>query len=344
MKYVVDLPEHVVVKIRDLIEKGKYEDIASFLLTAAENQVFLEHEDEEKLTYELSEKTNKESMDILSSTDFTGVETISMPSLGHYLYPNIENEEKLGPLWGQINRIFPMKIGLRILANMLRSNNRPYVRLQDFQQKATSIARLYGLNLWKEDKKQGRLRDSFRSTGLPIHKIEAKSKQRYKTHFLAYLRKDGVMEGALGRLKFVNLKREPEDNELIGITREGLDFAGLENPLLDNNDTGKGTLSERETEFYVKHVLHNIPGESQAMKQILKHISNGVSTPKGLNRRLEEDYAEYGWSEDVLNTNRSGLISRLHELGLIEKIKEGKEVTYAVTSQGLVWLNLFLDS
>lgn len=343
MKYVVNLPEYVVVKIRELLEKGEYEDFASFLLTAVENQLFLEHEDEEKLTYEPSEETGKESMDILSSKDFTDVETISMPSPGQYLYPNIENEEKLGPLWGQINRIFPMKMGLRILANMLRSTG-PYVGLQDFQQKATSVARLYGLNLRKEDKKQGRSRNSFRSTGLPIHKIEAKSKQRYKTHFLAYLRKDGVTEGALGRLKFVNLKREPEDNELIGITREGLDFASLENPVLDNNDTGKGTLSETETEFYIKHIFHNIPGESQAIRQILNHISNGISTPKELNKRLEGDYADYGWSEDVLNTNRSGLISRLHELGLIEKIREGKEVTYAVTSQGLVWLDLFLGS
>lgn len=343
MKYVVDLPEYVVAKIRELIEKEKCADIASFLLTAAENQLFLEHEDEEKLAYEPSEEASKESMDILSSRDFTGVETISMPSPGQYLYPNIENEEKLGPLWGQINRIFPMKIGLRILANMLRSNNGSYVRLQDFQEKATSIARLYGLKLRREDKKQGRLRNNCRFIGLPVHKVEAKSKQRYKTHFLAYLRKDGVVEGALGRLKFVNLKRDSEGNELVGITREGLDFAGLENPLLDNNDSGKETLSERETEFYIKHVFHHVPGESQAIEQILKHITDGISTPKELNKRLEEEYADYGWSNDVLNTNRSGLISRLHELGLIEKIRKGKEVTYAITSQGSVWLDLFLS-
>lgn len=344
MKYIVDLPEHVVVRIRELIEKGKYEDIASFLLTAAENQVFLEHEDEEKLAYECSEERRKESMDILSSTDFTGVETINMPSPGQYLYPHIKKEEQLGPLWGQINRIFPMKIGLRILANMLRSNNGLYARLQDFQEKATSIARLYGLKLRREDKKQGRLRNNCRFIGLPVHKVEAKSKQRYKTHFLAYLRKDGVMEGALGRLKFVNLKSDSEGNELVGITREGLDFASLENPLLDNNDTGTETLSERETEFYIKHIFHNIAGESQAIRQILNHISNGISTPKELNKRLEGDYADYGWSEDVLNTNRSGLISRLHELGLIEKIRKGKEVTYAITPQGSVWLDLFLGS
>ena len=342
MKYVADLPEHLVGRIRDLIEKGKYEHIASFLLTAAENQLFLEYGDEKKLTHESTEERSKEYMGILSSTDLTGVETTNMPSPEQYLYPNIKNEEKLGPLWGQINRIFPMKIGLRILANMLRSTG-SHVRLEDFQKKAVSIACLYGLKLRKEDKEHGRSRDSSRSIGLPIHEDEVKSKQRYKSHFLGYLRKDGIMEGALGRLKFVNLKRNPEGNEFIGITREGLEFAALENPLLDNNNTGKGTLSERETEFYIKHVFHNIPGESQAIKQILEHISNGISTPKELNNRLKVDYADYGWSEAVLNTNRSGLVSRLHELGLVEKVRKGKEVAYALTSQGLTWLGVFSD-
>jgi len=344
MKYIANLPEYLVAKIRSLIEKGEYEDIASFLITAAENQLFLEYKDEEKPARESSEDAKKESMDILSSRDFTGIETTCVPSPEQYLYPDVENEEKLGPFWGQINRIFPMKIGLRVLANMLKSTGE-YTSLVDFQEKAVSIACLHGLGLWRQDKKQGRSWNNSRSVGLPIDENEEKGKQRYKTHFLAYMRKDGVMEGGLGRLKFVNLKRDAQRNELVGITREGLDFASLENPVLDHSDTGKRTLSEEEREFYIKHVHHNIPGESQAMTRILKYISSGISIgPEELNNRLKRDYADYGWSEAVLNTNRSGLVSRLHELGLIEKIRKGKEVTYALSSQGSVWLDLFLGS
>ena len=344
MKYIMNLPEHILSEIRRLIEKNKYKDVASFLLTAAENQLFLEHEEEEVLDHGSAPKElPKESMDLLLFRDLADVEVINMPSQKQYLYPAVDQEEKLGPLWGQINRIFPMKVGLRVLASMLKTNGQ-YVELKDFQNQATLVARSYGLDLRREDKRRGRPRDSAHATGLPILDDEAKSRKRYQAHFLAYLREDDVIEGALGRLKFVNLKRNREGTGLIGITREGLEFASLKSPRLDNDTSQERTLSESEIEFYLKHVLHNIPGERKAIGQILKHISTGISTPGQLNDKFGDDYADHKWSYEVLSTNRSGLISRLRELGLVDRIRKGKEVTYAITQRGQAWTSLFLGS
>lgn len=139
-------------------------------------------------------------------------------------------------------------------------------------------------------------------------------------------------------------KAQSEGTELIGITREGLEFASPKSPRLDDGTPRERTLSESEIEFYLKHLLHNIPGERKAIGQILKHISTGISTPGQLNDKFGDDYADYKWSYEVLNTNRSGLISRLRELGLVDRTRKGKEVTYAITQHGEAWASLLLGS
>ena len=340
MKYLVDLPEYIVSRIRGVVKIGKYQDIPSFLLTAAENQLFLEYQDEGGLVRKGAQKKGMEPIELTLLRNFSGVQATNPPSSTQYMYPDVENEGELGPLWGQINRILPMKIGLRILGNILRSAGE-YTKLDDFQEKAISIACFYGEKLRREDKRLGRLRNTSHSIGLPINDENKESRERYKNHFLAYLRKDGIIEGALGRLKFVNLKRDAQGNEFIGVTKEGLDFASLENPILDPNNAAKQTLSQEETEFYIRHVLHNVPGECQALRNILDYISSEISAgPNELNERLTRDYVDHGWSKAVLNTNRSGLIGRLHELRLIDKVRKGKEVTYVLTPQGSTWLEV----
>ena len=58
-----------------------------------------------------------------------------------------------------------------------------------------------------------------------------KSIIRFQNQFLGYLRKDNIIEGGLGRLKFANLIPKGDGHVQIGITAPGLEFCLIENPI-----------------------------------------------------------------------------------------------------------------
>ena len=57
-----------------------------------------------------------------------------------------------------------------------------------------------------------------------------------------------------------------------------------------------------------------------------------------LNAALKGYYSQYHkgseWSDTVVNTMRSGLFSRLNELGLVRREKHGKYIRYHITDAG----------
>jgi hypothetical protein len=70
----------------------------------------------------------------------------------------------------------------------------------------------------------------------------------------------------------------------------------------------------------------------------LKAIENGKNTRDELNAALKGYYLHYHkgseWSDTVINTMRSGLFSRLNELGLVRREKNGKYIRYHITAVG----------
>ena len=239
-------------------------------------------------------------------------------------------------MWGQINRIFPLKVGLRVLANLLAETNTPYIKFEEFSTKASKFAQEFRATLEKNKHITGK-KDSF-EIGLP-QKTE-KSVMRYKNQFLGYLRKDNIIEGGLGRLKFANLILNENKDVLIGITEPGLDFCILENPILDKNSYDNGSFSSPEKEFYLKHITSLVPYEVRAFIDVLKLIKADVVKPDPQNKELKKIWPK-DWSDAVINTQRNGLISRLAELGLIEKIKDGVKVEYKMTDSGVNFINKF---
>ena len=61
-----------------------------------------------------------------------------------------------------------------------------------------------------------------------------------------------------------------------------------------------------------------------------------------LNAALKRYYSQYHkgseWSDTVVNTMRSGLFSRLNELGLVRREKLGKNIRYHITEEGKKYL------
>jgi hypothetical protein len=150
---------------------------------------------------------------------------------------------------------------------------------------------------------------------------------------MVYPRRDGLLDGALAVMRFCNIYSDKR-KQFIGITKPGLRFSLIENPVLDNNNFNK-SLNEEESLFYINHVKENIIGEYAAMHWLVKQIENGNNERDPLNREIDKTYGEI-WkaTSAVINTQRAGLTSRMTELGLIERDKNGVRVKYRVSEFG----------
>jgi len=336
MRLIVDIPAEILKKIRNLITEGRYSGFEDFIIAALHNQINLEAIEEygelsallQKRPGLLESRPNqplispiREDLTMLHPNGYYDVTTTDMPS------SDILHD---GPLWGQYNRIFPVKLALRALANSLKGNG-PYIPLDQFQEKAASLARRIGFELRDVDKAKSRSRGEKLSTGLPVGENAFKSKARFKNQFIGYIDRTGHLVGSPAKLRFVSLVNDGEAK--IGVTKLGLDFAKLRNPVIDEDRTSESALSDEEIEFYLHHVFAHVSDEAKTMLLILKSIEKGDNRPEKMTEVVSS--LNGNWTNAQANTVRSGLISRMHELGLISRKKLGvREVAYELASRG----------
>jgi hypothetical protein len=346
MRYLVDVTQKQAEEITKLINAGRSQTVAQFISTAIENQIYIEnseglapHSDIIKKDSGILERpdtviiNNKKIMLIEIKSQ---PETVPMPSFSGLSASLYKAEEEKCWLWGQTNKIFPVKIGLRVLYAFIGSEQ--WVDLEEYRNRAADIAASFGTIIRKYEDMKDKVRDDRISAGLPEEK-EFKSKFRYKGHFLAYIRKDGKLEGAMPFLRFVNLNKDGKGKIFIGMTEPGLNFARLENPVIDQNNFNK-SFSEKEVDFYLNHILKNVKGEASAIKWLLHKLVSGVTDRREINKELKKEFSHI-WndaSDAVINTQRAGLMARVYELGLIDKKKEGITVTYIIPDSGRKFL------
>ena len=237
MRYLIDLSRNVIEEIRKILNEKDYGNINEFILTAIENQLALESseiidEDLFSSTMRIPKHPKKieeeikeiDYSDLLAVDNLNEIKVYDPPQKSDLEYPNIPYANDW--LWGQINRIFPVKVALRVLLKMQNKNDNS-VKLNDYLNYASEVANNLGTKLNYIDKEMNRKRDKKVSTALPIGGTE-KTISRYKNHFLIFQRtKDRVLDGALARLKFVNLNIDG----FVRLTEKGLEFAKLLNPI-----------------------------------------------------------------------------------------------------------------
>jgi hypothetical protein len=206
------------------------------------------------------------------------------------------------------------------------------VNLRQFRDEAADVAREIGLLLIARDKSAKKSRGKKLSTAFPVGKDEYKSKERFKNHFVGYLDGKGVPKGAPAALKMISII-ETNGSTFIGITKPGLTFATMQNPILDGGNSSK-SFSQEEVVFYFQHISNNLPGERDVIVHLMKKIIEGFKRPNELTQQV----LAYGkmlnksWPMNVANTIRAGLISRLCELGVLEREKAGvRGVAYTPT-------------
>ncbi|MBN3033091.1 MAG: hypothetical protein JW873_03250 [Candidatus Saganbacteria bacterium] len=341
MRYFIDVRQDQLETINKLIARGKYSNLPQFAQAAIDNQIYLEGAEENHPPSKLRKtnlynKNNFYDEVEIHDRDFNSllmvpsklpiaVKPPTFKDLGCSMFGN---EEEACWLWGQTNKIFPIKLGLRVL--LVLTNE--WIELDVFKKKATEVAIEYGYRLRAYENKEGGSRDSKISAGLPANLKADSSQKRYQLHFLAYTRKDNKLDGAMSYLRFTNIKKNEKGRPIIGLTQAGIDFAKIISPVIDQQNY-QTSLNIDEINYYLNHAIENVRGEGSAILWLLSTLNKGVNKREEINAAIRDKY-RWGASAAVINTQRSGLMSRMYELGLILKEKDGINVNYGVSKAG----------
>jgi hypothetical protein len=337
MRYVIDVPANLAEDMNKQIASGRYKTIQDFITVALQNQVYIETSDKEQATSETSSSELVTSLSTPSTALITktwAAQLLLRPEISSVRPVALSDLSRPSNLWGQYNRLFPVKIVVRVAANLSSQHASEYVPLAELQERSAEIAREMGRLILRKDKLLGRKRGTIISAALPIGRDQDKAQARFKNQFVGFLARNGV-EGAAPALKFLDITRNDKGKVVVGVTGLGLKFALLSNPIMDRDDYS-APFSVEEVDFLLEHIATQVPGEAGLIRLVLDGVKRGSKTPEELNDLVQSHNSDWGKSEAI--AMRSGVVSRSSELGLIERQKDGVKVTYTLSELGMRFL------
>ena len=246
-------------------------------------------------------------------------------------------------IFGQHNKLLPVKASVRALANLLQNEPNPAgVLLDRASIEIAAAAVSLGEILRSLDARSERHRDEAFAIAFPSSdpSNSDKSRLRYAGQFVGAMSRDGRMTGMLIDLKLVN--HSPHKSPRILLTEPGWKFALLPNPLIDGPGRDSGCkFSADEIEFLMDHIAAAVPVENFAFKTTLLAIESGDDTPDALDSALKRympERKEKPFTDAFLTTQRAGVISRMADLGLVARNRTGSNVSYVATPRGKQFL------
>jgi hypothetical protein len=241
-------------------------------------------------------------------------------------------------IFGQHNKVLPLKASVRALANLILGE-RGGVLLSRASTEISAGCEILGAYLRKLDGDLGLMREDSLSTAFPSATSDInKSRLRFSNQFVGAVNKHGQLRGFPIDLKLVNYKN-PKDPKLL-LTEAGWKFASLTNPILDHTEGTPITgdkLSEEERGFLIQHIRDNVPVEDFAIRAVLSALDAGASNPDDLDAALRAympERTDEPFSPAFLSTQRAGAISRMSDLRLVAREREGLRVTYIASELG----------
>jgi hypothetical protein len=209
------------------------------------------------------------------------------------------------------NRLSPIKIAVRVLANLSLRGSWP--DMYSFQNSAAHYAREVGLRLSAEDRTSQRQREHKRGTGYPVGENADRSAGRFILAFTI----DGTPSLPTGPLAILGLANLVDRNR-VALTAVGWQLAVAPSPLL--NEAPGALLSEEEQRLLRVRVA-SAPGECAAVSEFL-HL---VRRAAGLQGKLDELLAleHRDWSANLRTANRAALVGRLADLGILASTGKG---------------------
>jgi hypothetical protein len=251
-------------------------------------------------------------------------------------------------IWGQYNKLLPVKATCRGILSLLSTTEADWQGIP-LSKAATEISDkviILGDYFRSLDATYELSRDDALSTAFPFSGSdrEDKARLRYANQFVAGANKHGRLTGLLVDLKLINQVRGKTPKILL--TQTGWEFASLHNPVLDGKYDGPPTarLSEDERNLLLQHISLTVPTEDAAYRAVLSAILDGAETPEALDialKRFLPERTEKPFTDAFVSTQRSGAISRMSDLGLIEKVRSGVRVKYVITEAGKTYTHRF---
>jgi hypothetical protein len=248
---------------------------------------------------------------------------------------------------GQFNRLLPAKANARALIRLFMESGHGMAIPATSERIAKEAAAL-GEYLSALDTQKGLARDDALATAFPSMGEDAeKGRTRYANQFVVYQSGRGELSGLLVDFKFVNVTGSKKERLLVPTTF-AWEFARLPNPVLDGQlQQGAEKFTPEEKALLLRHILTSVPAEAFAYRAILEAVRQGHNSPDKIDAALKAyvpaDRREK-LSQSFLASQRSGAISRMSDLGLIARQRDGVRVSYAVTDAGAALLDQSVTS
>lgn len=239
-------------------------------------------------------------------------------------------------LFGQYNRLLPAKVSVRALCVIASAEGKDSLKLESASARIAEIAATFGDHLRRLDSNSGAHRDDALSTAFPEAGADGqKGRVRYQNHFVGHTIK-GEQGGLLVGLKLAVIQ-VVKNKPCILPTKAGWNLALLENPILDHGTPGTGRFTLAERDFLLQHVRSFVPAERFAYSVILEMLLRGVVSPEAMTTELFKLLSPGRKSEEAkefVNTQRSGVLGRMTDLGLIVHDRNGRNVNRVITPKG----------
>lgn len=242
---------------------------------------------------------------------------------------------------GQFNRLLPAKVNARALVRLFLDSPKG-LNITEAAGTVAEQAAVLGDYLRELDARHDVSRDDALATAFPTTGDDAeKSRTRYANQFVVYQNGKGELSGLMIDLKLINILTQRKQRRIVP-THIAWELAALRNPLLDGDGNElPEKFSQEERSFLLGHIVRSVPVETFAYRAILEAVQHGQTSPEQIDTALKPylnvDRAG-NLSQSFLASQRSGAISRMSDLGLIERRREGVRVYYAVTEEGLGFL------
>jgi hypothetical protein len=236
-------------------------------------------------------------------------------------------------IFGQYNRLLPAKVSCRALAN-LTHKEKSGISLSDISARIENDIVYLGDLLAAYDEIHKITGDELLSTAFPTSgKGVEKSILRFTNQFVANVNKHSQISGLLIDLKLIN--RIGTNNVRIQLTQPGWHFATLPNPVLDQLQTETiRKFTEEEIRFLIDHIKSAVPAEEFAYRMIIRAIEDGASAPESMDAYLQRHVSistDRSTSDSFLSSQRSGAVSRMTDLELVKRLRDGVRVSYTIT-------------
>lgn len=346
----INIDPELYGRIAEQVREGRYLDLAQFFDLAARNQLALEatshavlpdgHPDAEQLTRDVGGRPNGPPEQVRRGTRH-GDGAARRAGEWRSLLTRVElqGERFAAPdvdpaidhlLWGQTNRLLPVAVGVRVLANLI--GDADDLPAGSWHEEATAVATALRDDLRRWDERANRAHGTRWATAFPEKKES--SAQRYISQFLGAAGRNGRSDGGAVFLGFVVILGAGEKARAT-LTSSGALWASLPNPIFDGTSEPESTFSEEEARFFLEHLREFRVGEYRFLNTMAALVAEGLSREEQ-NDAIARTYPQL---KSVASTMRAGAIGRLGDLGLLERTRHGLNVDYRLsplaTSLGL---------